>query len=81
MVEKPNGDCIYQRIRFRQGKLCFTSANSVSVPPSIDALAAEEVDVFEAEDFGLDEGLSGDDDIEELDGLLEELGLTGAVTN
>ena len=44
-------------------------------------MAAEEVDVFEAEDFGLDEGLSGNDDIEELDGLLEELGLTGAVTN
>ena len=81
MVEKPNGDCIYQRIRFRQGKLCFTSANSVSVPPSIDALAAEEVDVFEAENFGLDEGLSGNDDIEELESLLEELGLTGAVTN
>ena len=34
--------------------------------------------MFEAEDFGLDEGLSGNDDIEELDGLLEELGLTGA---
>ena len=37
--------------------------------------------MFEAEDFGLDEGLSGNDDIEELDGLLEELGLTGAVSN
>ena len=44
---------------------------SLDVPPAIDALAAEDGDVELFEDFGL----GGGSDVEDLDAMLEELGL------
>ena len=54
------------------GTVAGGQATTLDVPPTIDALAADDVDVFE--DFGLGGG-GGSDDVEDLDAMLEELGL------
>ena len=54
------------------GTVAGGQATSLDVPPTIDALAADDIDVFE--DFGLGGG-GGSDDVEDLDAMLEELGL------
>ena len=54
---------------------------SLNVPPVLDALSgsADDVEVFDSDDEDID--LLGNSDIEELDAMLEELGLTSLLTS